>query len=70
MGSTGSKSLKDYTSTGDTVAIFGNESRGLSTSNNLNGIETVNIPMPGNAESLNLSAAASIVMYHLSNMPR
>jgi RNA methyltransferase, TrmH family len=70
LGATGSKSLKDYTSTGDTVAIFGNESRGLSTSNNLNGIETVNIPMPGNAESLNLSAAASIVMYHLSNMPR
>jgi TrmH family RNA methyltransferase len=70
LGATGSKSLKDYTSTGDTVAIFGNESRGLSTSNNLSGIETVNIPMPGNAESLNLSAAASIVMYHLSNMPR
>ena len=70
LGATGSKRLKDYTSKGDTVAIFGNESRGLSTSNNLNGIETVNIPMPGNAESLNLSAAASIVMYHLSNMPR
>jgi TrmH family RNA methyltransferase len=70
LGATGSKSLKDYTSTGDTVAIFGNESRGLSTSNNLSAIETVNIPMPGNAESLNLSAAASIVMYHLSNMPR
>jgi TrmH family RNA methyltransferase len=70
LGATGSKSLKDYTSTGDIVAIFGNESRGLSTSNNLSGIETVNIPMPGNAESLNLSAAASIVMYHLSNMPR
>ena len=69
LGATGSKSLKDYTSAGDTVAIFGNESRGLTTSNNLSGIETVNIPMPGNAESLNLSAAASIVMYHLSNMP-
>ena len=27
------------------------------------------MPMPGNAESLNLSAAASIVMYHLSNIP-
>ena len=70
LGAAGSKSLKDYVSTGDTVAIFGNESRGLTTSNNLSGIETVNIPMPGNAESLNLSAAASIVMYHLSNMPR
>jgi RNA methyltransferase, TrmH family len=70
LGATGSKSLKDYTPSGDNVAIFGNEARGLTTSNNLTGIETVNIPMPGNAESLNLSAAASIVMYHLSNMPR
>jgi TrmH family RNA methyltransferase len=25
--------------------------------------------MPGNAESLNLSAAASIVMYQLANIP-
>ena len=70
LGSTGNKNLKDYTTTGDTVAIFGNESRGLATSNIVSGIESVNIPMPGNAESLNLSAAASIVMYHLSNMPR
>jgi TrmH family RNA methyltransferase len=70
LGATGSKSLNDYVSTGDTVAIFGNESRGLTTSENLGSIESVNIPMPGNAESLNLSAAASIVMYHLSNIPR
>jgi TrmH family RNA methyltransferase len=70
LGSTGNKNLKDYTTTGDTVAIFGNESRGLATSHDVSGIESVNIPMPGNAESLNLSAAASIVMYHLSNMPR
>ena len=70
LGASGSKSLKDYVSTGDTVAIFGNESRGLTTSENLSSIESVNIPMPGNAESLNLSAAASIVMYHLSNIPR
>ena len=70
LGASGSKSLNDYVSTGDTVAIFGNESRGLTTSENLSSIESVNIPMPGNAESLNLSAAASIVMYHLSNIPR
>ena len=70
LGASGSKRLNDYVSTGDTVAIFGNESRGLSTSENLSSIESVNIPMPGNAESLNLSAAASIVMYHLSNIPR
>ena len=70
LGASGNKSLNDYVSTGDTVAIFGNESRGLTTSQNLSSIESVNIPMPGKAESLNLSAAASIVMYHLSNIPR
>jgi TrmH family RNA methyltransferase len=55
------------------VAIFGNEARGL---DNLKGLSTskdritpVRIPMPGNAESLNLSVAASIVMYQLANIP-
>jgi TrmH family RNA methyltransferase len=53
---------------GDTLAVFGNEARGLSTEQNMDSLDVVSIPMPGNAESLNLSAAASIVMYHLSNM--
>jgi hypothetical protein len=44
LGATVSKSLKDYTSTGDTVAIFGNESSGLSTSNDLSDIETSKYP--------------------------
>ena len=52
------------------VAIFGNEARGLNTaqeiSDSKNSILPVKIPMPGNAESLNLSAAASIVMFHLA----
>jgi TrmH family RNA methyltransferase len=55
------------------VAIFGNEARGL---RNLKGLSAskdritpVRIPMPGNAESLNLSVAASIVMYQLANIP-
>jgi len=70
LGATGTKVLSSFVTTGDTVAIFGNEARGLSTTQNFAQIEVVSIPMPGNAESLNLSAAASIVMYHLSNMPR
>lgn len=70
LAATGGKSLKEFVATGDTVAIFGNESRGLAPSKMLSRIESVNIPMLGDAESLNLSAAASIVMYHLSNMPR
>jgi TrmH family RNA methyltransferase len=70
LGSLGSKSLNQYQISGDTLAVFGNEARGLSTGQKLDSIDVVSIPMPGNAESLNLSAAASIVMYHLSNMTR
>jgi len=55
------------------VAIFGNEARGLNTAQDIshakNAIVSVKIPMPGNAESLNLSVAASIVMYQLANIP-
>jgi TrmH family RNA methyltransferase len=68
LGAEGSKSLSQYQMSGDTLAVFGNEARGLSTARNADSIDVVSIPMPGNAESLNLSAAASIVMYHLSNM--
>jgi len=70
LGAGVSKNLNEYQKSGDTLAVFGNEARGLSTGQNVDSIEVVSIPMPGNAESLNLSAAASIVMYHLSNMPR
>lgn len=70
LGADGSKNLNQYEMSGDTLAVFGNEARGLSTGQNVESIDVVSIPMPGNAESLNLSAAASIVMYHLSNMPR
>jgi len=70
LGSEGSKNLNHYELSGDILAVFGNEARGLATGQNVDSIAVVNIPMPGNAESLNLSAAASIVMYHLSNMPR
>ena len=70
LGAAGSKNLSQYQMSGDTLAVFGNEARGLSTEQNVDSIDVVSIPMPGNAESLNLSAAASIVMYQLSNMPR
>jgi len=70
LGAAGSKSLSQYQMSGDAVAVFGNEARGFWMGQNVDSIDVVSIPMPGNAESLNLSAAASIVMYHLSNMPR
>jgi TrmH family RNA methyltransferase len=68
LGASAVKELSQYQKSGDIVAVFGNEARGLSTGQNVDSIDVVSIPMPGNAESLNLSAAASIVMYHLSNM--
>ena len=70
LGASGSKTLEAFDANGDVAAVFGNEARGLSTAQQVDAIEVVSIPMPGNAESLNLSAAASIVMYNLSNMPR
>jgi len=68
LGTSGSMPLANFRSIRDCVAIFGNEARGLTPSETLTSIESVSIPMPGLAESLNLSAAASIVMYHLANM--
>ena len=66
LGSRGAIPLPELHIDSDCIAIFGNEARGIATPQNL---VQVSIPMPGNAESLNLSAAASIVMYHLSNIP-
>jgi len=66
LGADGSRALIDYQPSGDVLAIFGNEARGLTDLDSISGVELVKIPMPGNAESLNLSAAATIVMYHLS----
>ena len=69
LAAEGQKPLKDLKITKDCVAIFGNEARGLATAQGVSSIEQVKISMPGNAESLNLSAAATIVMYHLANIP-
>jgi TrmH family RNA methyltransferase len=66
LGADGSRALSNYHPSSDVLAIFGNEARGLSDLDSVSGVELVKIPMPGNAESLNLSAAATIVMYHLS----
>jgi TrmH family RNA methyltransferase len=46
------------------IWIFGNEARGVQ--EEISGTKKISIPMPGNAESLNLAAAASIVMYQIS----
>jgi len=50
------------------IWVFGNEARGLppQVESELRA-RTISIPMTGNAESLNLATAASVVMYAVSN---
>ena len=66
LSAQGSNSLLEIKDLPDVVAIFGNEARGIDA---LIGTDVmqVSIPMTGNAESLNLAAAAAIVIFHLSH---
>ncbi len=66
LSANGNTSLPELKISGDCIAIFGNEARGIGAVLSDDVIQ-VNIPMKGSAESLNLSAAASIVMYTLSD---
>ena len=60
-------SLLDLEIPADCIAIFGNEARGVSAADLGAQVTEVTIPMAGRAESLNLSAAASIVIFTLSS---
>jgi TrmH family RNA methyltransferase len=62
-------SLLDLSLTDSYISVFGNEARGvdpISLGIDSSTITSVTIPMAGRAESLNLSAAASIVIFTLS----
>jgi TrmH family RNA methyltransferase len=68
------KSLLETEYSDPSLWIFGNEAHGLpkSESGLWNGeprITPISIPMSGNAESLNLAAAASIVMFYVTQLP-
>jgi TrmH family RNA methyltransferase len=67
LSSHASTSILDLSIDGDCIAIFGNEARGVDASALGSSVTEVTIPMAGRAESLNLSAAASIVMFTLSS---
>jgi TrmH family RNA methyltransferase len=60
-------SITELSIPGDCIAIFGNEARGVDAATLGASVTEVTIPMAGRAESLNLSAAASIVMFTLSS---
>jgi TrmH family RNA methyltransferase len=66
LSAQGTKSLLEITDFPDCVAIFGNEARGIDALIDAD-VMHVSIPMSGNAESLNLAAAAAIVIFHLSH---
>jgi TrmH family RNA methyltransferase len=48
---------------GDTAVLFGNEARGLSQEAMTLADETIRVPISGRAESLNLAAAATLVLF-------
>ena len=60
----GDKSLFEVNMKEPAIWIFGNEARGLK--DEVSGAMRVSIAMPGKAESLNLAAAAAIVMHEIS----
>ena len=60
------KSILDVAIATDCINIFGNEARGVSVQDLGANLTAVKIPMTGSAESLNLSAAAAIVIFTLS----
>jgi RNA methyltransferase, TrmH family len=62
------KSLLDIDFNDPSLWIFGNEARGLPQWNDQPRVSSISIPMPGNAESLNLAAAASIVMFYVTQL--
>jgi TrmH family RNA methyltransferase len=67
MSSHATKSITELSLDGSYISIFGNEARGVDAAAlGSEKIVEVTIPMAGRAESLNLSAAASIVIFTLS----
>lgn len=66
LSSHATESIDDFRPTRSCIAIFGNEGAGTSSEQLSVSARTIAIPMTGQAESLNLSAAASIVMFALS----
>ncbi|MGH2554784.1 MAG: TrmH family RNA methyltransferase [Actinomycetota bacterium] len=61
--SVGAGSVYEADLSADTAVLFGNEARGLSQDAMALADETVRVPIAGRAESLNLAAAATLVLF-------
>lgn len=64
------KAVYDADLTGDVALLFGNEGAGLSPALSALAHETVCIPMPGRAESLNVGAAAAVCLFERARQQR
>ena len=62
-------SLLDIEYSDPSLWIFGNEAHGLPHWEDQPRISSISIPMAGHAESLNLAAAASMVMFYVTQLP-
>lgn len=62
-GVSSGKPVFDADLSGEVALLFGNEGAGLSPSLAALAHETVHIPMPGHAESLNVGAAAAVCLF-------
>ncbi len=61
-------SSRDYKATENTVIVLGNEAKGVSAETLSLADVVVKIPMTGSAESLNVAAAAAILMYETTKL--
>lgn len=59
----GRAAIDEVDLTGPTAVMFGNEARGLSAEARALADDTLRVPISGRAESLNLAAAATLVMF-------
>jgi len=66
LSADGKESIRGFSINENIVLIFGNEARGLADLEVPASTQALAIPMAGNAESLNLSAAVSIVLFELT----
>ncbi|HEX8098778.1 MAG TPA: RNA methyltransferase, partial [Actinomycetota bacterium] len=62
----GGESVYDVDLTGATAVLFGNEAHGLSPEVAALADKTVRVPIAGRAESLNLAAAATLVLFEVA----
>jgi TrmH family RNA methyltransferase len=70
MAADGERDLYQLDLTQPTAFVFGNEARGLPSGTAALADDTVRVPIPGRAESLNLAAAATVCLFEWARQRR